>query len=115
MIQDEQIADCARLLPEIDPQTMDREYCLELCEQKLNKTDWTAIIEEDRMADMLNPQLDLTFHTSMYFVGVTLLTVGYGDIAPVSAEAQLIVVVFLLLTLVLVPRSTSELLRLMEM
>ena len=69
----------------------------------------------DRLVELPNPDLPLTFHISCYFVGVTLLTVGYGDINPHSAEAKLVVVIFLLMTLILVPRSTNELLRLMEM
>ena len=59
--------------------------------------------------------LPLSFHISCYFVGVTLLTVGYGDITPTCQEGQVIVVGFLIISIVLVPRQMSELLRLMEM
>jgi hypothetical protein len=64
---------------------------------------------------MTEVELPLQFHISCYFVGVTLLTVGYGDITPTCQEGQLLVVLFLLMTLILVPKSTNELLRLMEM
>jgi len=37
---------------------------------------------DDPLAQLIEVQLPLQFHISCYFVGVTLLTVGYGDITP---------------------------------
>jgi hypothetical protein len=60
-------------------------------------------------------KMPLTFHSSLYFVTVTIFTVGYGDIYPSSTEGQIIVVVLFIVTVVTVPSKTSELLRLMKM
>jgi hypothetical protein len=54
----------------------------------------------------------LNFHTSVYFVIVTLLTIGYGDIYPASNRGMLVVIFLMIITVVLIPSSTSELLRL---
>lgn len=70
---------------------------------------------DDPLSTLPDPELPLYFHISCYFVGVTLLTVGYGDITPTCQEGQMTVVLLLLVTLILVPRSTNELLRLMAM
>jgi len=59
--------------------------------------------------------MPLTFHSSLYFVAVTIFTVGYGDIYPTSTEGQIIVVVLFIVTVVTIPSKTSELLRLMKM
>lgn len=45
----------------------------------------------------------LSFHTSLYFVIVTLLTVGYGEMVPYSGLGQILVVVIIVFTIVIVP------------
>jgi len=46
----------------------------------------------------------LKFHDSSYFVVVTLLTVGYGDINPMSYLGKLVVLFIIVFTIVLIPR-----------
>ena len=51
----------------------------------------------------------------IYFVVVTLSTVGYGDVTPDSEEGRLIVIVFIVIVIILIPKQTNELIRLMGM
>ena len=55
----------------------------------------------------------LSFHNSLYFVIVTLLTVGYGDEYPKTIIGKIIVLFIIFFTIVLIPKQTNELLRLM--
>ena len=57
----------------------------------------------------------LKFHSSLYFVVVTLSTVGYGDIIPESALGQVMVIFIIAVTIAIIPRQTNELLRFMAM
>ena len=54
-----------------------------------------------------------TFHEMVYFVVVTLATVGYGDIVPVTELGRVCVIVLIVLAVVLIPKQTNELIRLM--
>lgn len=56
----------------------------------------------------------LKFHDSVYFVVVTLATVGFGDEVPHSEFGRVIVLFIILFTIVLIPAQTNELLRLMQ-
>ncbi len=51
----------------------------------------------------------------LYFVIVTVSTVGYGDISPVTNLGRATVIVLIILVLVLVPKQTDELISLMGM
>lgn len=55
------------------------------------------------------------FHDNLYFVVVTLFTVGYGDIYPSSFLGEMIVIIIILLTIIIIPQQTNELLRLMNL
>ena len=72
-------------------------------------------ILEEREKYLSEVELDLNFMDSLYFVVVTLLTVGYGEITPLSYRGKLIVIVIMVLTIVLIPRQSTELIRLMGM
>lgn len=43
------------------------------------------------------------FHNSLYFIIVTLLTVGYGDINPTTVLGQVITIMMIVVTIVIVP------------
>ena len=44
-----------------------------------------------------------SFHTALYFLVVTLITVGYGDINPESSLGQIICLFFFIVTIIYVP------------
>jgi hypothetical protein len=56
----------------------------------------------------------LQFHDSVYFVIVSLATVGYGDEIPSTEFGRIIVLFIIFFTIVLIPAQTNELLRLMS-
>jgi hypothetical protein len=56
----------------------------------------------------------LQFHDSVYFVIVSLATVGYGDEIPQTEFGRVIVLFIIFFTIVLIPAQTNELLRLMQ-
>ncbi|HOK28468.1 MAG TPA: ion channel [Methanomassiliicoccaceae archaeon] len=51
------------------------------------------IIYPGSFVDSANPSESMNFHTSMYYSFVTLATLGYGDIVPVTQEARGLVIV----------------------
>ena len=57
----------------------------------------------------------LKFHQWVYFVTVTLSTVGYGDISPNTELGKVLVIMMIVLTIAIIPRQTGELLRLLGM
>ena len=58
---------------------------------------------------------NIEFNNSLYFVVVTIITVGYGDINPISTLGKIMTVGTLSITLVIIPQQTSELMRLIRM
>ena len=57
----------------------------------------------------------IEFHISVYFVVVTLSTVGYGEIVPVTDWGKVMVIFVIVATIVIIPTQSTELLRLMSM
>ena len=55
-----------------------------------------------------------TIHEMIYFVVVTLATVGYGDVVPESEAGRICVMLLILFTIVLIPMQTNRLIRLMS-
>lgn len=53
------------------------------------------------------------FHDFLYFIVVTLSTVGYGDIFPVTEQGRLVIILLIILALYLIPKQTNELIKLM--
>ena len=51
----------------------------------------------------------LSFHVYMYFMAVTVTTVGYGDIAPDSTLGQLVVMVMIFTGVAMIPQLTGRL------
>jgi hypothetical protein len=56
-----------------------------------------------------------SFHDALYFVVVTLFTVGYGDFQPETNFGRTIVLFIIIFTIILIPQQTNELLRLMNL
>jgi hypothetical protein len=56
----------------------------------------------------------LTILDSLYFVIVTLLTVGYGEITPVTVPGKLIGMGIIMITLVFIPTESVRFLDLMS-
>lgn len=54
------------------------------------------------------PESRVLFHNIIYFVVVTLSTVGYGDITIDSPYAKLCVIILVILAVVLIPNQSSE-------
>ena len=53
------------------------------------------------------------FHDMVYMTVVTLATVGYGDITPKSEEGKVCVIILIIIVLIVIPKQTNELIRLM--
>lgn len=58
----------------------------------------------------VNPGVD-TFGDAFYYVVVTLSTVGFGDVLPVTAAGRLVTVVAILVAIILVPWQGSRIVR----
>ena len=56
----------------------------------------------------------LPFHHSVYFIVVTIATVGYGDIVPETETGKMLVIALIIITFVLVPKQTNDLYNLMS-
>eukprot|EP01028_Stygiella_incarcerata_P001352 TRINITY_DN12308_c0_g1_i1.p1 TRINITY_DN12308_c0_g1~~TRINITY_DN12308_c0_g1_i1.p1 ORF type:complete len:1161 (+),score=274.19 TRINITY_DN12308_c0_g1_i1:119-3601(+) len=56
-----------------------------------------------------------SFFDSVYFVIITLATVGYGDIVPTTSWAKLVIVLMVIVGMVLIPAQTLRLVHLLEM
>ena len=61
-----------------------------------------------------NPQLS-DFHDAVYFVVITLTTVGYGDITPKTAVGRVMVMIFVTASVIIIPRETGKLSELMAL
>jgi hypothetical protein len=70
--------------------------------QNLERIEYSPDWTEDRYI-MYEGKSKLYFTNSLYFVVVTMITVGYGDINPNSNLGMCIAIVMLLITLVVVP------------
>jgi len=55
-----------------------------------------------------------TFHEMIYFVVVSISTVGYGDVIPYSELGRATVMVLIIIVIVIVPQQTNELIRLIS-
>ena len=51
----------------------------------------------------------------IYYVVVTLATVGYGDVTPRSEAGRVCVIILIIIVIILIPKQTNELIRLMGM
>ncbi|EAR83473.2 cation channel family protein (macronuclear) [Tetrahymena thermophila SB210] len=56
-----------------------------------------------------------TFQEMIYFVVVSISTVGYGDVVPYSEMGRATVIVLIIIVIVIVPQQTNELIRLISL
>ncbi|TMW68164.1 hypothetical protein Poli38472_007836 [Pythium oligandrum] len=68
------------------------------------------MLDEDYYRD--NGQPDLEFHQAIYFVFVTISTVGYGDISPETTASRMFVIVVICVVGTVIPRQVNRLLEL---
>jgi hypothetical protein len=85
-----------------------RSVCQWEATEKLMPGQCPEIMQLDA-GDGHGPCQTLTFYDAMYFVIVTITTVGYGDYSPVTDMGRATLMVLILLTAVLVPMKVSEL------
>lgn len=57
----------------------------------------------------------VSFYDSMYFVLVTVATVGYGDVLPSNHYSKIIVMLFILVSIIVIPMRINELQKLLSM
>ena len=50
----------------------------------------------------------MTFNQSLYFMVVTISTVGYGDITPSSVIGQVVIMFIILIAIIVIPMQTSD-------
>lgn len=53
-----------------------------------------------------------TYSRAVYFIMITVSTVGYGDYSPATSFGQLVTMLILIVTIIMVPAMVSELLSL---
>ena len=71
------------------------------------------IIENVHPENLVQPY---TFHVTLYFTTVTLSTVGYGEIYPLTDFGRMFILVIILYAIVIkIPSQTTDLVRLMGM
>ena len=54
------------------------------------------------------------FHDFLYFIVVTIATVGYGEIYPLSEEGRIVIICLIFLAAYMIPKETGQLLTLLE-
>lgn len=60
-------------------------------------------------------QTEYKYNDWVYFIIVTISTVGYGEINPLSFEGKMCVLFLIVIALIVIPKQTSDLLNLMDM
>ena len=65
------------------------------------------LISNDKRQGCSSGVNEATFHEMIYFVVVTLATVGYGDVVPESEEGRVCVIILIIIVLVLIPKQTN--------
>ena len=63
-----------------------------------------------------NPALPFSYHTSFYVIVITITTIGYGDLYPLTIEGRIFIVLMIFYIICYkLPVDTNELLRLMNL
>eukprot|EP01133_Synstelium_polycarpum_P007023 gene7023-8164_t len=65
-------------------------------------------------ASMITSVEKIKFHNALYFAVVTLSTVGYGDITPLSTVGRMLTIAMIITALLYLPIQTSELLSILS-
>ena len=73
------------------------------------------VVNSDLNQSDIYCELCIDYHDSIYFLIVSLTTVGYGDLNPESFPARIVVIVIILITIVIIPKQIDDLIRLINM
>ncbi|KAL4487940.1 hypothetical protein ABPG72_022800 [Tetrahymena utriculariae] len=69
----------------------------------------SVMVEASSFLIVVEQDQSLSFHDFMYFMVVTISTVGYGDIVPKTIQGRMIVIVSILILLSLIPAQVDSL------
>ena len=103
--------ECDRGTPQCDEATLEdiTQLCV-LCDE-CNMMDYTVTMDDSMY---LECPLIADYVQSIYFLVITMTTVGYGEINPISSYAKIFDCVVMLCTLIVIPQQINDLLDLIN-
>jgi len=66
-----------------------------------------------QIVETFDSDVELDFFTSLWFIVVTITTVGYGDIAPRTSVGRVVVIFIIIFAIFAIPLETNRLLELL--
>jgi hypothetical protein len=65
--------------------------------------------------DYLGLNSQTAFHDLLYFIVVTISTVGYGDIYPLTEAGRFVIILLIIIAIYLIPKQTNDLIKLINL